>query len=72
MIRLIREPVTNQTDKMVEKSVNPPLMVEKDSNTAVIVPASTTSVSFQSTPPQQIVRSPPPTLVENFKNGSAK
>lgn len=60
---------------MVDKCINLPLMTDRDApNVAVIVPAASILPHSPIPPPPQTqaIRSPPPALLENLRNGSTK
>lgn len=60
---------------MVDSNVSQPLVSERDTaGTAVILPMASTTTNQPPIPTitQQSPRSPPPTLVDNFKNGNTK
>lgn len=62
--------VKAQTIKMVDSNISQPLVDERDTaSTAIILPMASTTNQIP-TITQQSPRSPPPMLVDNFKNGT--
>lgn len=56
---------------MVDNNVNQPLVSDRDTvNTALILPMASMSTTTNPQSPQPSTRSPPPILVDNFKNGN--
>lgn len=59
-----------QTIKMVDSNISQPLVSKRDTaSSAVILPMASTTNQIP-TVTQQSPRLPPPTLVDNFKNGT--